>query len=396
MGFESWPKAVSIDEGGNIRVAIDYDFVHTVADLHSFDISGNYLCGQFFITWGDYKARTITSNNGVHFVTYRSGWGDLYAVVAYNDDCERVWNTYLRLSGPSEVIGAANLGFNTIIVGNVDVRGDSDIHLATYRAWPSFIEPDGFAAFDLSGGDDVAAAVCSNGEDAAAVVGKTEVIGSFDVLVGLTQTYGGIEWWRTYGAPYGGADSGIDVDLLPTGQVVVLAELEGGDGPMMGLLLYGEDGQLLDAVTNPLMVTPVGVDVTSTGEIYCVGHNPADAPTAAGDIVICKYSVAPGVGIRAEDAGSVRFVVKIVEHRPSDGSVRIRWEQPSAADVKVAVYDVSGRMINTLTSGPQASGEHELTWNGRSDGGESVASGVYFVRFDVGNRVERRRVVLVR
>jgi len=60
------------------------------------------------------------------------------------------------------------------------------------------------------------------------------------------------------------------------------------------------------------------------------------------------------------------------------------------------VYDVNGALVKTLVNGAVAGGRHEVRWDGRNERGESVASGIYFVRMDLGAFNETRKIVLIR
>ncbi len=44
----------------------------------------------------------------------------------------------------------------------------------------------------------------------------------------------------------------------------------------------------------------------------------------------------------------------------------------------IRVYDVAGRLVTTLVDGTVEPGRYAATWDGRSDAGEAVGSGVYF------------------
>ena len=69
--------------------------------------------------------------------------------------------------------------------------------------------------------------------------------------------------------------------------------------------------------------------------------------------------------------------------------------EPGEADVRV--YDVGGRRVRSVMEGERlAPGPHTVSWDGRDDGGRRVASGVYFVRADVGGRAVVERVTLLR
>ena len=66
-----------------------------------------------------------------------------------------------------------------------------------------------------------------------------------------------------------------------------------------------------------------------------------------------------------------------------------------AGPVRVAVYDVAGRLVRTLVDGPMEPGPHELVWDGSDDRGEKVASGVYYCTLEAGEtRVNRSLVAL--
>lgn len=67
-----------------------------------------------------------------------------------------------------------------------------------------------------------------------------------------------------------------------------------------------------------------------------------------------------------------------------------------AAPVTVAVYNIMGRRVATLVQDRLEAGIHDLTWNGHSDEGQSLASGIYFVRLEAGDRTITRRITRVR
>jgi hypothetical protein len=60
------------------------------------------------------------------------------------------------------------------------------------------------------------------------------------------------------------------------------------------------------------------------------------------------------------------------------------------------ILDVAGQKVRLLALLPAASGIFQAVWDGRSDAGFPVSSGVYFYRLRVGNRAESRRMLLLR
>ena len=57
------------------------------------------------------------------------------------------------------------------------------------------------------------------------------------------------------------------------------------------------------------------------------------------------------------------------------------------------VFDITGRVIHTYSV---MSPTGTIMWDARTATGAPIASGTYFVRLEVGKKVETRRVVLLR
>ncbi len=82
---------------------------------------------------------------------------------------------------------------------------------------------------------------------------------------------------------------------------------------------------------------------------------------------------------------------------PTVGGTALRLDLSQAADASIAVFEPSGRLIATLRRGGLAPGQYTLTWDGRSESGSPVGSGIYFVRFSApGLRTQTVRLALVR
>jgi hypothetical protein len=74
-----------------------------------------------------------------------------------------------------------------------------------------------------------------------------------------------------------------------------------------------------------------------------------------------------------------------VTPNPMVASSTLDFELESAGRASVRVFDVSGRLVRTLTDGEMRSGRHSAIWDGRSNAGQAVANGVYFYRVEVPN-----------
>ncbi len=81
---------------------------------------------------------------------------------------------------------------------------------------------------------------------------------------------------------------------------------------------------------------------------------------------------------------------------PFNPSTRIRFQLAQPEHVKLAIYDVSGRLVKTLADEPFDRGTHSLEWDGGDAQGRCTASGVYFCRFEAGSYVGSRKLLMVK
>ncbi|MGB3541348.1 DUF4331 family protein, partial [Rubrivirga sp.] len=77
---------------------------------------------------------------------------------------------------------------------------------------------------------------------------------------------------------------------------------------------------------------------------------------------------------------------------PTSGASTIRFQLSEAAPVRVDVYDVQGRLVETVTNRDYTSGTHELSWDG-----SRLASGTYIYRLMVdGELITAKQTTVVR
>jgi flagellar hook assembly protein FlgD len=87
--------------------------------------------------------------------------------------------------------------------------------------------------------------------------------------------------------------------------------------------------------------------------------------------------------------------------RPNPGRSIVRLEfgvpaEQSGAAIEVAIFDLAGRRVRTLTRGTARAGRGSLSWDLRDARGAPAPSGVYLVRLAAGPRALTRKVVVLR
>jgi len=100
----------------------------------------------------------------------------------------------------------------------------------------------------------------------------------------------------------------------------------------------------------------------------------------------------------ATDAPSAArgFVLDQNSPNPFNPKTNIRFALERAGDVQLRVYDTKGRLVRTLADGRYDSGSWEIQWDGRSDSGSSVASGIYHYVLETQGGRESRSMVLLK
>jgi hypothetical protein len=81
---------------------------------------------------------------------------------------------------------------------------------------------------------------------------------------------------------------------------------------------------------------------------------------------------------------------------PFSNLTRIGYGIPCQTNMKVEVFDINGHKVKILVSTLQKAGNYYLTWDGTNDSGNPVASGVYYCRFQSGEKNESVKMILMR
>lgn len=84
---------------------------------------------------------------------------------------------------------------------------------------------------------------------------------------------------------------------------------------------------------------------------------------------------------------------------PCVSSTQVNYSLPAGGtrqDVSLGVYDLAGHRIQTLTGDQMTGGTGQVRWNCRDERGQTVPSGVYFIRMNWGDKHASQRVVLIR
>lgn len=112
-----------------------------------------------------------------------------------------------------------------------------------------------------------------------------------------------------------------------------------------------------------------------------------------GNVGVAGFILDTQTGI---DGAPQPLLLALAQNHPNPFNPRttIEFTLPQAGPARLAVYDLSGRLVATLAAGDLPAGVHRVDWQGRDDGGRSVSSGTYLCRLRA-NGIELARLMML-
>ncbi|MEN8207880.1 MAG: T9SS type A sorting domain-containing protein, partial [Candidatus Fermentibacteria bacterium] len=99
-----------------------------------------------------------------------------------------------------------------------------------------------------------------------------------------------------------------------------------------------------------------------------------------------------GTGVAGSEGPSAALSLDRPYPNPITENASLGFNVPFSGNVQISVYDVSGRMVETILSGSVESGTHSVTWAP----GAEIASGVYFIRLTADGGVLTQQAMVIR
>lgn len=81
---------------------------------------------------------------------------------------------------------------------------------------------------------------------------------------------------------------------------------------------------------------------------------------------------------------------------PFNPDTSIQFYLPIEMPVELNIYDMTGRLINTLIDEERDAGDHSVTWHGNDESGNSLGSGMYVYAVTIDGYKEVKRMLLLK
>ncbi|MFQ5600982.1 MAG: FlgD immunoglobulin-like domain containing protein, partial [Candidatus Krumholzibacteriia bacterium] len=195
-------------------------------------------------------------------------------------------------------------------------------------------------------------------------------------------------------------------DVLATDGVLAVVRLE---GPSTSRWLLAEGNSLSYNKTPLLMLFGgTGSGALSNGVVhlsrddlaflaYAPGVQQVEGPQGPISFVVSgDYVMSPPTAVgRAQPPGPVAALWPAAPNPFNPGTL-IRFELREPGFVSLRIYDVGGRVVQTLVEEPLSGGPFRVHWDGTDALGHPQASGVYFVELRAGSERHARKIILAR
>jgi len=151
------------------------------------------------------------------------------------------------------------------------------------------------------------------------------------------------------------------------------------DGNLVRLVIYSDEGHVMPSGVNEI----IKIQNVSNLDIQ--------------DIQLATSYGAP-IPVVLKDEGNLPEGFRLHQNYPNPFNpiTEIRFEIPYETKVELAVFNILGQEIRTLTSKRLPAGNHSVTWDGIDNEGTPVSSGIYFYRLKAGEYQDRKKMVLLK
>jgi hypothetical protein len=81
---------------------------------------------------------------------------------------------------------------------------------------------------------------------------------------------------------------------------------------------------------------------------------------------------------------------------PFNPNTIISFDLKSPAQVQLKIYNIKGQLVKSLVDEKKQANSYKIEWNGIDENNKQVASGIYFCRIQAGNKIETKKMMLIK
>ena len=81
---------------------------------------------------------------------------------------------------------------------------------------------------------------------------------------------------------------------------------------------------------------------------------------------------------------------------PFNPTTQIEFDLPETSNLTLKVFNTLGQEVATVSDGKFNAGHYVMTWNGKSNAGIDVATGLYIYQLKAGSFLDTKKMILMR
>lgn len=203
-------------------------------------------------------------------------------------------------------------------------------------------------------------------------------------------------WGKTYNGPVSGTDIANAVGVMNDGRVIVTGKSKGVNGDYdFATIKYSKYGSLLQTsrysmtgnsndIANDIAISDDNsVFITGSSELIL---NSLNAPSYA-----TTLSLEWGVPELENTKSPIQYVLSQNYPNPFNPSTNINFTIGKDARVKINIYDILGRLVQTITDEDLVAGTYKVTFDGHN-----LSSGTYFYELTAGDFRDVKKMILIK
>ena len=133
-----------------------------------------------------------------------------------------------------------------------------------------------------------------------------------------------------------------------------------------------------------------------------IDSNPQFCDPENGDFHLAESSPSVGMGQNGSNMGALgvgcvnpvmldeiavpsEFTMTQNFPNPFNPNTSIKYGLPEDTELRFVIYDIRGSLVSTIHTGIQPAGWYDVIWNGITDDGQAISTGIYFARLQAGD-----------
>jgi uncharacterized delta-60 repeat protein len=215
------------------------------------------------------------------------------------------------------------------------------------------------------------------------------------VTVSYDMLSGDKKWGKIYNGPVGGIDKSNAVGLMSDGRIVVSGQSKGyyGDfdfvtikysklGTPLSMSRYSMSGNSNDVAKDVAVGDDNTVYVTGSSELIV---NYFNAPSYATTLTLQEENSA------IQNSAPNKYELSQNYPNPFNPTTNISFTIAKDARVKIAIYDILGHLVQTITNEDLVAGTYKITFDGHN-----LSSGTYFYELTAGDFRDVKKMILIK